>query len=83
MRNAIFLGVLAYLSCVSFVNAEDPYVYLNWVVEYGEAAPLGVKQRVNLKIWLLLNKNFFLLLFCVCEYISYLICAFMGAGYSY
>lgn len=42
-----FLGVLAYLSCVSLVNAEDPYVYLNWVVEYGEAAPLGVKQRVN------------------------------------
>lgn len=50
MRQAIllhfFLGVSAYLSCVSLVTAEDPYVYLNWVIEYGEAAPLGVNQRV-------------------------------------
>ncbi|KAG6398496.1 hypothetical protein SASPL_139958 [Salvia splendens] len=52
MRQAIllhfFLGVSAYLSCVSLVTAEDPYVYINWVIEYGEAAPLGVDQRVIL-----------------------------------
>ncbi|KAK6128917.1 hypothetical protein DH2020_037356 [Rehmannia glutinosa] len=49
MRQAIvlhfLLGVLACLSPVTHVKAEDPYVYYNWVVEYGEVSPLGVKQR--------------------------------------
>ncbi|PIN06603.1 Multicopper oxidase [Handroanthus impetiginosus] len=45
MRQAIVLGVLACLSLLSYVNAEDPYVYLNWVVEYGEISPLNVNQR--------------------------------------
>ncbi|KAL0350617.1 UNVERIFIED_CONTAM: L-ascorbate oxidase [Sesamum radiatum] len=45
MRQAIVLGILACLSLVSYVRAEDPYVYLNWVVEYGEISPLDVKQR--------------------------------------
>ncbi|KAG8384446.1 hypothetical protein BUALT_Bualt04G0118700 [Buddleja alternifolia] len=52
MRQVIFLhfllGILTCLSVVSIVKAEDPYVYLNWVAEYGEASPLGVKQRVIL-----------------------------------
>ncbi|KAH6765448.1 SKU5 similar 16 [Perilla frutescens var. hirtella] len=52
MRNVILLhfliGVLACSCGVWYVKAEDPYVYLNWVVEYGEASPLGVKQRVIL-----------------------------------
>ncbi|KAL3813586.1 hypothetical protein ACJIZ3_014854 [Penstemon smallii] len=39
------LGVLICLSVFSYVNAEDPYVYLNWVFEYGQISPLGVNQR--------------------------------------
>ncbi|KAL7101286.1 hypothetical protein ACP275_08G045700 [Erythranthe tilingii] len=49
MRQAIllhfFLGFLACLNTVSYVEAEDPYVFLNWVVEYGDISPLDIKQR--------------------------------------
>ncbi|EYU44358.1 hypothetical protein ABFS82_08G045900 [Erythranthe guttata] len=49
MRQAIFLhfflGFLACLNTVSYVQAEDPYVFLNWVVEYGDISPLDIKQR--------------------------------------
>ncbi|KAL3833378.1 hypothetical protein ACJIZ3_008114 [Penstemon smallii] len=49
MRHAIvlhfLLGLFVCLGVISQLNAEDPYVYLNWVVEYGEISPLGVKQR--------------------------------------
>ncbi|XP_019195538.1 PREDICTED: L-ascorbate oxidase homolog [Ipomoea nil] len=38
------LGVLAFF-CISMVEAEDPYRFYNWVVQYGTISPLGVKQR--------------------------------------
>ncbi|XP_031114564.1 L-ascorbate oxidase homolog [Ipomoea triloba] len=38
------LGVLACF-CISMVEAEDPYRFYNWVVQYGTISPLGVKQR--------------------------------------
>ncbi|KAL3526736.1 hypothetical protein ACH5RR_011392 [Cinchona calisaya] len=48
MRGAIlfhiFLGILAWL-CDSYVKADDPSRFLTFVVEYGEIAPLGVRQR--------------------------------------
>ncbi|GFQ06559.1 l-ascorbate oxidase homolog [Phtheirospermum japonicum] len=49
MRRAIFvhflLGVLGCLSPVTHVKAEDPYVFLDWVVQYGGVTPLGLRQR--------------------------------------
>ncbi|CAA2993978.1 L-ascorbate oxidase homolog [Olea europaea subsp. europaea] len=48
MRQAIVLRFLVGIlvcSTVSYVEAEDPYRFLNWEVTYGEISPLGVKQR--------------------------------------
>ncbi|GLU19973.1 hypothetical protein SLE2022_361930 [Rubroshorea leprosula] len=47
------LGTLAWFGIFCLTNAEDAYVFFNWVVEYGEAAPLGVKQQV-----IMINKQF-------------------------
>ncbi|XP_062102140.1 L-ascorbate oxidase homolog [Humulus lupulus] len=40
--------VLAVLSSVSVVKADDPYKYYTWTVTYGTISPLGVPQQVIL-----------------------------------
>ncbi|WOH10072.1 hypothetical protein DCAR_0729533 [Daucus carota subsp. sativus] len=49
MRQAIllyfFLGLVACLSTLCTVRAEDPYRYFTFEFTYGQISPLGVKQR--------------------------------------
>ena len=51
MRQAIllyfFLGLVACLSTLCIVRAEDPYRYFTFEFTYGQISPLGVKQRVR------------------------------------
>ncbi|XP_052206093.1 L-ascorbate oxidase homolog [Diospyros lotus] len=42
------VAVLAFLTTVSLVKAEDAYRYYTWTVTYGTASPLGVPQQVIL-----------------------------------
>ncbi|MCL7046554.1 hypothetical protein MKW94_000595 [Papaver nudicaule] len=39
------VGILACLGAVMVVEAEDPYIYLTWVVTYGTIAPLRKPQQ--------------------------------------
>lgn len=42
----LIFGVLACLSVVNLVKAEDPYKFYTWTVTYGTISPIGVSQQV-------------------------------------
>ncbi|XP_010552291.1 PREDICTED: L-ascorbate oxidase homolog [Tarenaya hassleriana] len=48
MEGKMMLTALLCIATVAVVNAGDPYFFYTWNVSYGNAAPLGVPQKVIL-----------------------------------
>ncbi|PIN20405.1 Multicopper oxidase [Handroanthus impetiginosus] len=46
MMNILLFSLISFLSTISLVQSEDPYIYQTWIVNYTTLAPLGVPQKI-------------------------------------